>query len=77
MLDPVRERLKTDSALSFAQRSSSATGTSRSLPRLISRSSGCTCRSKESIDIPSEIAASWRLSATRGTLWDGSGMNRE
>ena len=45
-------------------------GTSRSLPRRISRSSGWTWRSKESSDMPSDIAASWRLRATRGTLLD-------
>ena len=68
MLCPGGGRLNTDSALSLAQRSSSATGTSRSLPRRMSRSSGWTWRSNESSDMPSETAASWRLSATRGTF---------
>jgi hypothetical protein len=47
-------------------RSSSATGTSRSFPRRTSAISGWTCRSKESRLIPSDPAASSRVSVRRG-----------
>ena len=55
------------SAFSVSQRSSSATDTSRSRPSRTSRIDGCTHRSKLSRLIPSEAAASSRVSAVRGT----------
>ena len=60
-------RSSVSAALSAAHFSISATRTSRKRPRRITGSSAWTYRSKESTEIPSERAASTRVSSTRGT----------